>query len=61
MKITGELAARVKHGNGEQQNTPDQDIQAYENESSRFLRKFLYSTNARLYGRTGRGTVNARI
>lgn len=61
MKITGELAARVVQGNGEQQNTADQDIQAYEDKSSQYLRKFLYSANARLYGRVGRGTVNARI
>lgn len=61
MKETGELAARVKQGNGEEQNTPDQDIQAYEDKASQYLRKFLYSVNARLYGRAGRGTVNNRI
>jgi hypothetical protein len=61
MKDTGELAARVKHGNGEQQNTPDQDIQAYEDKSSLYLRKYFFSFNARLYGRAGRGTVNNRI
>lgn len=61
MKDTGELAASVKQGSGEQQNTTDQDIRYYEDKVSLYLRKYLFSSGARLYGRAGPGTVNARI
>ncbi len=61
MKMTGELAARIKHGNGEQQNDINQEIRFYEDNSNKYLRKYLYSANARLYGRVGLGTVNNQI
>ena len=61
MKDTGELAASIKQGSGEQQNTTDQDIRYYEDKVSLYLRKYLFSSGARLYGRAGTGTVNARI
>lgn len=64
MKDTGELAARVKSGIGEQQNTADQDILDYKNESEKALRKYLYKTSPRrkpIYGRAGTGTVNNQL
>ena len=61
MKFTGELAARVKHGSGEQQNDINQEIRYYEDNSNRYLRKYLYSANTRLYGRVGIGSVNHKI
>jgi hypothetical protein len=61
MRTNGELAARVKMGNSEQQNTIDQDIQYHEAEGSKYIKKYRYSSGRGSipYARVGIGTVNA--
>jgi hypothetical protein len=55
----GELAARVKIGNSEQQNTIDQDIQYHETEAAKYMKKYRHSGKFSIpYGRVGIGTVN---
>lgn len=63
MRTTGELAARVKIGNAEQQNTIDQDIQAHETEAAKYMKKYSYSGNRGgiIYSRVGFGTVNEEL
>ena len=58
MRANGELAARVKIGNSEQQNSPDEDIQDHENKASKYIRKYRYARYSVPYGRSGPGTVN---
>lgn len=61
MKTTGEMAARVKNGNAEQQNSIDQDIRDYEDKASYYLRKYLYASKRLIFGRSGPKTVNNRL
>jgi len=65
MRTTGELAASVKLGNDTRQNSPDKDIQTYEDNASYHIRKFLnaaqYENFSGIFGRTGYGTVNNTI
>lgn len=59
MRTNGELAARVKIGNSEQQNTIDQDIKDHEAEAMKFIKKYRYAGKFSIpYGRVGIGTVN---
>ncbi|WP_157860346.1 hypothetical protein [Methanosarcina acetivorans] len=59
MRVNGELAARVKIGNSEQQNTIDKDIQDHENQAAIYMKKYRYSPGYRVpYGRSGPRTVN---
>lgn len=62
MKTTGELAASVKIGNDTRQNSPDKDIQTYEEYANYHVRKFLdaaqYDNFDGIFGRSGYGTVN---
>lgn len=59
MRSNGELAARVKMGNCEQQNTIDQDIQDHETEAAKYMKKYRHSGKFSIpYGRVGIGTVN---
>ena len=60
MRVNGELAARVKMGNSEQQNTIDQDIQDHKTEAAKYMKKYRNSTRSYSipYGRVGPGTVN---
>jgi hypothetical protein len=65
MRVNGELPARVKIGNSEQQNTIDQDIDYHEaeaakyiNEYKRIAKKTEYKSYCIPYGRVGVGTVN---
>lgn len=59
MRVNGELAARIKMGNSEQQNTIDQDIQDHETEAAKYMRKYRYAGKFSIpYGRVGIGTVN---
>jgi hypothetical protein len=58
MRINGELPARVKIGNSEQQNTIDH-IQDHENEAAKYMKKYRYAGKLRIpYGRVGIRTVN---
>jgi len=63
MRVNGELAARVKQGNAEQQNTIDKDIQDHENQAAIYIKKYrnFTSTHGILYGRAGIGTVNNEL
>lgn len=61
MKTSGELAARVKQGNYEQQNTIDQDIQAYEQEAEKYIQRVRYADISIPFGRVGYGVVNATL
>ena len=59
MRSNGELAARVKFGNQEQRNSPDQDIQDHEDKAARYVKKYRHSSGySQPYGRSGLGTVN---
>lgn len=59
MRANGELAARIKMGNSEQQNSPDADIQDHENQANTYIRKYRYASKYSVpYGRSGPGTVN---
>jgi len=60
MRTNGELAARVKMGNAEQQNTIDQDIQDHQAQAASYIKKYRNSTRSYSipYGRVGPGTVN---
>lgn len=61
MKTSGELAARVKQGNYEQQNTIDHDIQAYEQEAEKYIQRVKCTSVSIPHGRIGYGTVNATL
>lgn len=59
MRSSGELVARAKSGNSEQQNTIDADIQDYEKEASASITLYRISSGVTIpYGRVGPGTVN---
>jgi hypothetical protein len=65
MKSTGELAASIKFGNSQQNNSPDSDIKAYEAKSIEFIEKYKDSIRIANFslpcGRVGYGTVNAEL
>jgi len=65
MKSTGELAASIKMGNSQQNNSPDSDIQAYEAKSKEYIEKYKDSVRLTDFslpcGRVGFGTVNAEL
>lgn len=60
-RSNGELAARIKNGNAEAQNTIDSDIQKHEDEALYYIRKYKSSSSSFSIasGRVGYGTVNA--
>jgi hypothetical protein len=60
MRVNGELAARVKMGNAEQQNTIDQDIRDHEAQAALYIKTYRNSTRSYSipYGRVGPGIVN---
>ncbi len=45
MKTTGELAANITTGNGQRQNTTDQDIERYEKKSKEKIAEYLNIVN----------------
>jgi ribosomal protein L12E/L44/L45/RPP1/RPP2 len=42
MRTTGEMAANVRQGNSQQQNSIDQDIKDYEAKAELFLQKYMH-------------------
>jgi len=65
MKLTGELAASIKFGNSQQNNTPDADIKTYEEKAEFYIEKYKksvrFSNISLVSGRMGFGTVNAEL
>ena len=65
MKTTGELAATIKMGNSQQNNSPDSDIKVYEAKAEEYIEKYKDSVGIVNFslpcGRVGFGTVNAEL
>lgn len=65
MKSTGELAASIKFGNSQQNNSPDSDINTYEAKSTEYIEKYKDSVRLSNFslprGRVGYGTVNSEL
>lgn len=61
MRTTGELAASIKFGNSQQQNTIDADIAFYDQKSDLYIKKYKNSSFSLVSGRMGYGVVNHEL
>ena len=59
MKFSGELAANIKIGNSQQQNAVDTDIENYDKQAEKAIKKIQSRGFSVIYNRVGPGTVDS--